>query len=89
MPAANDRDEQGCCFDAILREMDGAGISARTPHSRAEIYEAVKWSLVWRRRWDNAAMKLGQVFLTALAVGLLAIAALGGFILWGARIHSD
>ena len=88
MPGTQERDEAGCCFDAILRELDGAGLDCRTVHGRADLYRSIIWATTWRKRWDMLAYKIGNAFLTAFALGAIAIAAFGA-ILWSGHIKVD
>jgi hypothetical protein len=88
MPGENDRDEAGCCLDTFLREADGAGLDFRTTKGRADAYQSVVWAMIWRRRWDSIAYKIGNAFLTALALGLLLIAGWGAAF-WGGHIKVD
>ena len=88
MPGEDDRDERGCCLDAILREADGAGLDLRTPHGRAEAYKSLNWALAWRKRWDAAAYKLGNAALTAFALGVLGIISFGAF-LWSGHLKVE
>jgi len=88
MPGENDRDEAGCCLDAILRELDGAGLDARTIKGRADLYQSIVWASNWRKRWDTIAYKIGNAFLTALALGALVLAGMGAAF-WGGHIKVD
>jgi hypothetical protein len=88
MPGTQERDEAGCCLDAFLREADGAGLDFRTAKGRADAYQSLMWAGTWKRRWDSIAYKIGNAFLTALALGMLMIAGWGAA-LWGGHIKVD